>query len=456
MGDVGRRAATAALSSSRGEKPPQTISHSEFERNYAQSAKILYAIIPFDSKGGSVSGKMSIDKKKGFIGSTFQNRTQNRKPEEGPRSSPRSATFFAFLIAILIMAVSFLSITVVTPVDDDSPASISFSKRGIISIISDAGFTNASGVIWGSGTVSDPFIIEGWDIDASPGHAISIWGTRAYFEVRGCYLHNGTGNSWDGIIMQNVENGTVWNNIIQNNSHGIHLDASNWNRLFHNNVSLNKWDGIYFDYCHNDTVDNNTCWNNLYNGIYLSISDNNTLSNNTCTYNNWSGISLEASSNNTINWNNCTINTDDGINMFWKCYMNLVHQNVVMNNTDYGCQISTACSGNQISDNTFIGNNGAGTVFSPLKVQGFDNNGPVNSWSIGGYGNYWNDWTTPDILPPGGDGIVDNPYPLDPSGLVVDPFPLTNWTVIPEPGIIFLALSMMAACLLIIGKKRRG
>jgi parallel beta-helix repeat protein len=398
---------------------------------------------------------MSAKMRDGFVGNIFRHHNQTEKAEEGSRSRPRFAALFALLVAIFILLASATTITTPSPEADDSPASISFAKRGIISIVGDLGFTNASGVTWGSGTVSDPFIIDGWEIDASPGHAISIWGTRAYFEVRNCYLHNGTGNSWDGIIMQNVENGTVWNNIIQNNSHGIHLDTSNWNRLFQNNVSLNKWDGIYFDACHNDTVDNNTCWNNLYNGIYMSLSDNNTLSNNTCNYNNWAGISLEASSNNTINWNNCSINMDDGINMFWKCYMNHVYQNVVLNNTDYGCQISTSCAGNQIYDNTFIGNNGAGTVFSPLKVQGFDNNGPVNSWSMAGWGNYWGDWTTPDVLPPGGDGIVDSPYLLDPGG-VVDGFPRTAWTVIPEPGIIFLALSMMAACLLIVRKKRIG
>ena len=396
---------------------------------------------------------MSFKKRKGFVGSTFRSHAEKRKAEEGSKGSPRSTTIFALLIAILILAASVLTMTMPSSVAEDIPASIFSTKRGIITIVGDLAFTVANGVSSGTGVLGDPYIIDGWEIDASPGHAISITGTRAYFEVRNCYLHNGTGNSWDGLIMTNVENGTVWNNIIQNNSHGIHLDTSNWNRLFHNNVTLNKWDGIYLDFCHNDTIDNNTCWNNQMNGVFLSISNNNTLSNNTCNYNNWIGIYLEASSNNTINWNNCSLNFDDGIGMYWRCYNNIVYQNVVMNNTDYGCQISTSCSGNQIYDNTFIGNNGAGTVFSPLKVQGFDNNGPVNSWSLGGWGNYWHDWTTPDVNPPGGNGIVDSPYLLDPGG-VVDGFPLTNWTVIPEPGIIFLALSMMAACLLILRKRR--
>jgi parallel beta-helix repeat protein len=396
---------------------------------------------------------MSAEMRKGFIGNTFLSHDQIGEAKGGSRGSRRSAALFALLAAVFVLLASALTIPMLSPEADDSPASISFTKRGIISIIGDIGFNSSNGVSSGTGVIGDPYIIDGWDIDASPGHAISITGTRAYFEVRNCYLHNGTTN-WDGIIMNGVENGTIWNNIIQNNSHGIHLDTSHWNRVFHNNVSINKLDGIYLDYCHNDTIDNNTCWINLWNGIYLSISNNNTLSNNTCNFNTLTGIFLEASCNNTINWNNCPRNMDDGIGMFWKCNGNIVYQNVVTNNTDYGCSISNSCASNQIYDNTFMFNRGSGTIFNALKVQGYDNNGPVNSWSLGGWGNYWHDWTTPDNIPPGGNGIVDNAYPLDPAG-AFDMFPRTTWTVIPEPGILFLALSMMAACLMIIRKKRR-
>ena len=41
-----------------------------------------------------------------------------------------------------------------------------------ILIVGNAEFTNASGVVWGSGTESDPYIIEGWDINASAANGI--------------------------------------------------------------------------------------------------------------------------------------------------------------------------------------------------------------------------------------------------------------------------------------------
>lgn len=74
----------------------------------------------------------------------------------------------------------------------------------------------------------------------------------------------------------------------------------------------------------------------------------------------------------------------------------------------------------------------------------------ANAWSSGGFGNYWHDWTMPDADM---NGIVDTPYPLDPGGSA-DPYPLTTWTVIPEPGILFLSLIMMAICLGYIRIKR--
>ncbi|HUW43269.1 MAG TPA: right-handed parallel beta-helix repeat-containing protein, partial [Thermoplasmata archaeon] len=213
---------------------------------------------------------MSMDKRKGFVGGTFLGNHHTRKADEESKDSRKITIFFAFLVMVMILTSLSLSITGLTPAVEESPASTSYLPRGNITIVGDLGFTLLNGVSSGTGIAGDPYIIDGWSINASLGDAISIAGTRAYFEVRNCYLYNGTTNA-DGVIMTNVENGTVKNNIIQNNSYGIHLDASHWNRLFLNNVSMNKLDGIYLDNCHNDTIDNNTCWNNLWDGVFLSI-----------------------------------------------------------------------------------------------------------------------------------------------------------------------------------------
>jgi len=60
-----------------------------------------------------------------------------------------------------------------------------------ITINGNAGFTAANGVISGSGTASDPYVIGGWEIFPAPffNTAISVSDTSAYFVVRNIIAH---------------------------------------------------------------------------------------------------------------------------------------------------------------------------------------------------------------------------------------------------------------------------
>ncbi|MDI6841143.1 MAG: C25 family cysteine peptidase, partial [bacterium] len=78
-------------------------------------------------------------------------------------------------------------------------------------------FTSENGVVSGSGTKIDPYIIEGWDIDASHGigptgipdsAGIYIRGTDAYFTIRNCNIHDG-GSAYRGIVLDCVSNGRI-------------------------------------------------------------------------------------------------------------------------------------------------------------------------------------------------------------------------------------------------------
>ncbi len=63
-----------------------------------------------------------------------------------------------------------------------------------------------------------------------------------------------------------------------------------------------------------------------------------------------------------------------------------------------------------------------------------------------GGGNYWSNWTTPDLESgplqnlPGGDGIVDFPLPI--AGTLEDPYPLTRAVTIPDTTTQFLAVGL--------------
>jgi nitrous oxidase accessory protein NosD len=107
---------------------------------------------------------------------------------------------------------------------------------------------------------------------------------------------------------------------------------------------------------------------------------------------------------------------------------NVIIRNQLRNNLLPGVEIywayrSSLSSSNIISNNTFVGNNGAGSTYNQSHIQAYDD-GINNSWnSTDGYGNYWSDWTTPDA---NHDGIVDQPYTISGSAGAKDYHPLTT------------------------------
>jgi parallel beta-helix repeat protein len=93
-----------------------------------------------------------------------------------------------------------------------------WTERERIRIDSDLAFTAENGVVSGSGTKSDPYIIEGWKIGPYPNvTAIDIQNTQAYFRVRDVYVFS----SSIGLLMSHVDNGLVENSQFANNSIGI-------------------------------------------------------------------------------------------------------------------------------------------------------------------------------------------------------------------------------------------
>jgi hypothetical protein len=97
------------------------------------------------------------------------------------------------------------------------------------------------------------------------------------------------------------------------------------------------------------------------------------------------------------------------------------------NNTGYGVYIWSGSNNNRIWNNTFIGNNGAGSAYNSTHTQSYDD-GTSNRWnssgSLHGYGNWWSDWQTQDIVPPF--GIADSPYDISGSAGAKDYYPLLS------------------------------
>jgi len=267
--------------------------------------------------------------------------------------------------------------------------------------------------------------------------------------------NNTCSNNLDGIeLCYSTNNNTISNNTCcANEDRGIHLDIANNNTLNNNNCSSNKNNGVVLDSgSSNNLLFNNTCDWNEQAGMLLDIGINNTLTGNNCSSNYWSGIYLFTwSKDNTLISNICCSNNHDGIGLVESDH-NEISLNLICNNVGYGINISSGPD-NHIWNNTFIGNNGAGSIYSASHIQAYDD-GTNNSWnSTDGYGNYWSDLTKPDT---NHDGIVDWSYNLTGSSSAKDHYPQTTTQVpIPEFGMMPFVVVALMTVIVLAGETRR-
>jgi len=209
----------------------------------------------------------------------------------GIHSNDRILVILIALTLIISLITPLLMITSLSEKDSpvsNVPAHISYATHARISISGNAGFlgSNATtGISWGNGTVGNPYIIEGWDIDASGNRGVWISDATVHFIVRNCFIHGG-GVSNDGIYIYNCNNGDMIDNTCNDNACGIFLTFSSG--------------------C---TATDNHCTNNSMAGIYLFRTDSNTLSSNVMVN---CGINIWGSSSG--NYNSHSIDSSNTVN----------------------------------------------------------------------------------------------------------------------------------------------
>jgi parallel beta-helix repeat protein len=108
-----------------------------------------------------------------------------------------------------------------------------------IRINHDGQFTAGNGVTGGTGTKSNPYTIEGWNINGiKHGYCIYVGNTTKYFDIFDCFIQNASGDGdslyWDsGIVIYNATNGKIYNNNISRCGKGVTIHSSN-------NIQLNN------------------------------------------------------------------------------------------------------------------------------------------------------------------------------------------------------------------------
>ena len=306
--------------------------------------------------------------------------------------------------------------------------------------------TKAAGKCSGSGTYSDPFIIQNLEINGGGTKScIFIENSQVYFTIKNCKLYNAYGDGrpeGGGIYFMNVSNGYIIKNQVNENTYvGINLISCN-NISIMNNDASNQKVGIALIACYNTTVEGNTLnHNNADSSLFLVYSDYNVIIDNSLSYNH-RGINLWYSNYNNISGNYVGFN-GNGIWIYEYSQHNMVYLNCFTNNS-----ISAL--------DEYSGSYGPNT----------------NQWDNCTVGNYWSDYTGMDS---DGDGIGDTPYNITQSTynsyvtnqdnfpLMECPlsFPVDNSEGLPIELIIIIsvisggALIGIATLLLIIRKKKR-
>ena len=362
----------------------------------------------------------------------------------------------------------------------------------------------------GSGTFSDPYIIEDLVIDGEgSGSCIWIQNSDVYFNIENCTLYN-SGNNWDdtGIKLAiDVDNGQLIDNIIHDNYIGIFLESSDNNTISGNIISNSIDNGLVIANSYNNTISGNTANHNGEVGISLLETDNNIVSgnimlnngggiglgntnytrivNNTVKHSSGDGISFHGSSNN--NWisNNYVDNNTWGMSFVDQSHNNTAKANYVNDSSAIGIEvyhdnqtfldniitnngngIMITSSNNIISRNTISFNDESGihlgtdsknniifrnTIEGNLVNNGNDE-GTNNQWDNGTIGNYWSDYPGVDA---NDDGIGDTPYDITGAASSQDNFPI--WDDGPEfkiPGYnLFLLLGILSIVSITLSKK---
>jgi parallel beta-helix repeat protein len=365
----------------------------------------------------------------------------------------------AVLVAICITAVlslSALSIPfLVRPGETPRKAIVSYTVHSPIVIMDDSEFTSANGVTGGSGTASDPYIIEGWEIDATSGMygvAIMVTGTTAHYVIRGVHA---SGSGAICIDLEAAPHGIVENCIVESAMIGIavmnsqdvnitgctvlSMDLAGIALLYSEmvNISGDILTGgadmvgiIVGDADHINITDIEV--NDSYGGIILADADNVTVTDSVAS--NSTGLGLGVDGGNNLMIMGCNFSANLYAGVFLNDTRNVtVENNSITMNQRWGVYLDNA-SDAKVFHNRFIGN-------PEQAVQG--PNVTASVWDDGypSGGNYWSDYTGIDA---DGDGIGDTPYTF-PQG-AEDRYPFMNEDLqfVPEFGmIVYPVLGML-------------
>ena len=231
---------------------------------------------------------------------------------------------------------------------DVQASGTTYTKHATIQVIGndDLVYYQTRGVCTGTGTASDPYVFNGYDINGTGVACIYIAQITAHVVISNCYLHD--------------------------NKYGVELVGSPNVTITNNNCSGNTPYGIFLYYTSNDTVTNNVCIDSAH-GIYTIGSSDNLFNNNTCKATNACAVMIAGdptprnSLRNVLTNNTCYSSGDNGIYLMHSDH-SIIAKNTLLNNKGHGIHLADS-NYNNVYGNALIGNNKSTSVYNVLHQQ---------------------------------------------------------------------------------------
>ena len=247
-----------------------------------------------------------------------------------------------------------------------------------ISILGNSDFTVENGVVAGSGTIEDPYLIAGWEIDvpADTRYGIKVENTTAHFIIRGVILREAgdlqgaairlgfvsvatiedatIANSINGIEMSSCTDVTLRRNVLYVTGQGLRVTGESAEEYRHDINETNLLNDYPINYLYDE--DGETVSGLRSNNLYVAASRNMIITENEIS--DGSGIQLAFVEDSQITSNKIyrsrPVLTENGISLS-NCTGNSIHGNELANNARAGIYL-WLCSDNALTENQLLAN----------------------------------------------------------------------------------------------------
>jgi parallel beta-helix repeat protein len=353
----------------------------------------------------------------------------------------RAIVLAAVSITVLLTVATFALPLLDRASEAPRKAGVTYLAHSSILIMTDSDFTSANGVTGGSGISTDPFVINGWEIDASfGGSGILIMSTTAYYQISNVRIY---GAGATDMMLYGAPNGVVNNSLFENGDTGILASSSDNLRIDNNTIVSQSFAGMMFSDCSMVEVADNHLDLIETAGFFASYSNNVSVHDNIIT--NVNGLAMTAFITDDVSFVRNNASSSAFCGLFVNDTRNVtIQENNFTMNSRFGLYIGNVSTA-MVFHNRFIGNGEQAFQGPNTTSLAWDDGYPSG-------GNYWSDYTG---LDGDADGIGDTPYSVAGGGTDRYPFMTESLVFVPEFGAIILPIIAIAALLVVLARRRR-